>query len=175
MSSPRLSATSYIVLGLLEQCEPATPYDLKAFANVSVFHFWSVPHTQIYSECARLAGEGLLSERREPDGRRRRFYSLTKAGREALETWRALPTDELYELRDPGLLKLFFGADPARLASTQLAAHGRRLEEYQLILAEADSLAAGMRLALQSGIGHEREFIRFWKKMAGGGFEPPKA
>ena len=56
MSSARLSNTSYVVLGLVEACQPATPYDLKRFAEISVFNFWSVPHTQIYSECARLAG-----------------------------------------------------------------------------------------------------------------------
>ena len=59
----RLTETSYIVLGLLEQGEPATPYDLKRFAQLSTSNFWSVPHTQLYTECARLAGEGLLDER----------------------------------------------------------------------------------------------------------------
>jgi PadR family transcriptional regulator AphA len=163
MSRPRLSETSYVVLGLLDKCGPATPYDLKAIAQVSVFNFWSVPHTQLYTECARLAAEGLLAERHETEGRRRRFYSLTAAGREALEGWLGLPTDELYELRDPGLLKLFFGADPGILAPTQLEAHERRLEEYERLLAMDAELPQGMRLALESGIGHEREFIRFWQ------------
>src|ERR1700712_169822 len=84
-SSPRLTATSYIVLGLLEQGEPATPYDLKQFAQLSTNNFWSVPHTQLYTECARLAAEGLLDERQEQTGRRRRIYRLTKRGRDALE------------------------------------------------------------------------------------------
>jgi len=123
----RLTETSYIVLGLLEQAEPATPYDLKQFAQISVFNFWSVPHTQIYMECQRLAETGLLRERRENDGRRRRFYKLTAEGRKALEAWRAQPTDQLYEARDAGTLKLFFGGNPAVLASSQLEAHRAKL------------------------------------------------
>jgi PadR family transcriptional regulator AphA len=163
VSSPRLTTTSYVVLGLLERCQPATPYDLKRFAQVSVLHFWSVPHTQLYTECARLAASGHLSERREAEGRRRRLYTLTELGAQALGTWRAQTSGELYQLRDEGLLKLFFGADPAALAETQLAAHQRRLEAYEEILAAVDSDArGGMLLALEAGIGHEREFVRFW-------------
>src|ERR1700689_1036475 len=100
MSSPRLTETSYIVLGLLEQAEPATPYDLKQLAQVSTNSFWAVPHTQLYTECARLAGEGLLDETQEQTGRRRRVYRLTARGREELESWRNEPSEELYELRD---------------------------------------------------------------------------
>src|SRR6202166_3023959 len=78
MSSPRLTETSYIVLGLIEQIGPATPYDLKRVAQLSTVNFWSVPHTQLYTECARLAEEGLLTERREESGRRRRVYRLDR-------------------------------------------------------------------------------------------------
>ena len=38
----------------------------------------------------------------------RRVYSLTKAGRSALDAWLE-EADESYEVRDEGLLKLFFG------------------------------------------------------------------
>ena len=92
---PRLTETSYIVLGLVEQAQPATPYALKRLAEFSTSYFWTVPHTQLYSECARLAGEGLLDESRERDGRRRRTYRLTERGAELLEAWqRALATGD---------------------------------------------------------------------------------
>ena len=102
MSTTRLTETSYIVLGLLEQLEPATPYDLKQLAAVSTVNFWTVPHTQIYTECARLAEGGLLEEERESTGRRRRIYRLTQPGREALQRWRSDASGGLYELRDVG-------------------------------------------------------------------------
>jgi PadR family transcriptional regulator AphA len=164
---PKLSTTSYVVLGLVEACEPATPYDLKQVAQVSVFHFWTVPHTQIYSESRRLAEAGLLSERQEEGGRRKRVYRLTAAGRKALDAWRAEPAEGLYELRDPGLVKLFFGAKPAELAPTQLEAHRHRLSEYEALMeAGGAEMADGMRLALDSGIRHERSFIEFWEELA---------
>ncbi len=163
--APRLTETSYIVLGLLEQGEPATPYDLKRFAQLSTNNFWSVPHTQLYTECARLAAEGLLDERQEETGRRRRIYRLTKRGRDALEEWRSEPATDIYELRDAATLKLFFGGDPAALATSQIEAHKRRLQEYEELSKGLDALPEGQRLALECGIGHEREFIRFWTRV----------
>ena len=168
MSTPRLTETSYIVLGLLEQLEPATPYDLKQLAQISTVNFWTVPHTQIYSECGRLASLGLLDEEREPAGRRRRIYTLTAAGREALGAWRADASGGLYELRDVATLKLFFGADPEPLAREQLQAHRELLAEYEQLRAGLEQAPSGWRLALQLGIGHEREFIRFWSELAEG-------
>jgi DNA-binding PadR family transcriptional regulator len=168
VSTPRLTETSYIVLGLLEQLEPATPYDLKQLAQISTVNFWTVPHTQIYSECGRLASLGLLDEEREPAGRRRRIYTLTEAGRKALGAWRADASGGLYELRDIATLKLFFGAEPQPLAREQLQAHRERLAEYEQLLAGLEQAPSGWRLALQLGIGHEREFIRFWSELAEG-------
>jgi PadR family transcriptional regulator AphA len=167
MAVTRLTPTSYVVLGLIEQMQPASPYDLKRAVAAGVGQFWSLPHTQLYSECGRLAGAGLLSEKREESGRRRRIYRLTKAGEEALGKWRAEPTGELYELRDAGLLKLFFGADPARLAADQLEAHQERLSEYERLLEECLRMKTppGMVHALEAGIGHEREYVRFWKRL----------
>src|SRR6266536_5169841 len=160
MTETRLTPTSYVVLGLIEQMQPASPYDLKLAAAAGVGQFWSLPHTQLYSECGRLAEAGYLSERREDSGRRRRIYRLTKTGSDALDRWRAEPTSELYELRDAGLLKLFFGADPAKLAENQLEAHRAKLREYERQLEECRVLKApvGVMHAIEAGIGHEREY-----------------
>src|SRR5690348_10544354 len=116
MATTRLTPTSYVVLGLIEQMEPASPYDLKIAVAAGVGQFWSLPHTRLSAECGRLAEAGLLSEKREESGRCRRIYRLAAEGRKALDRWRAEPTGELYELRDAGLLKLFFGADAKTLA-----------------------------------------------------------
>jgi PadR family transcriptional regulator AphA len=167
MEETRLTPTSYVVLGLIEQMEPASPYDLKRAVAMGVGQFWSLPHTQLYSECGRLAEAGLLSERREESGRRRRLYRLTKTGGEALDRWRSEPTSELYELRDAGLLKLFFGADPSKLAADQLAAHEERLREYEAQLEECRRMKApaGVMHAIEAGVGHEREYVRFWSRL----------
>jgi PadR family transcriptional regulator AphA len=169
MAKTRLTPTSYVVLGLIEQMQPASPYDLKRAVAMGVGQFWSLPHTQLYAECTRLAEDGLLTERREETGRRRRIYRLTKAGAEALDSWRAEPTGELYELRDAGLLKLFFGADPGKLAPQQLETHEEKLREYEAQLEQCRAIDApeGVMHAIEAGIGHEREYVRFWKRLGG--------
>jgi DNA-binding PadR family transcriptional regulator len=169
-ADPRLTPTSYIVLGLLEVCGEATPYDLKHLLAESVGNFWSVQHSALYAEPERLAGGGYVSERREQGGRRRRRYRITAKGRRALRDWAAEPTADFTELRDPGLLKLFFGAAPEKLAAPQLEAHSAKLAEYESLHAAMDgSGPAGPRLALEAGIAHEREWVRYWKRLAESG------
>jgi PadR family transcriptional regulator AphA len=166
MQGIRLTNTSFIVLGLLSWAKRATPYDLKQMA-ASLTDLWSVQHTQLYGEPARLAKAGYVTEEQEATGRRRKTYELTEKGRHALEEWKAAPTDTFTELRDPGLLKLYFGADPGAVATDQLKLHRRRLAEYEAIAAQAPGDAtAGPLLALQAGVGHEREWVRFWEGLA---------
>jgi DNA-binding PadR family transcriptional regulator len=164
-----LTPTSYIVLGLVNAAGEATPYTLKQMAAATIGNFFSIPHSQIYAEPDRLAEAGYLSIRREEGGRRRKHYSLTARGRKALADWLQAPTEEMYELRDPGLLKLAMGSDPKRLAEAQLPAHEERLRRFQEILRilEASGASVEQRLVVESGIGHEREYVRFWRKVAG--------
>ena len=162
MAERKLTTASYLVLGMVEMIEPVTPYELKAFAAQSVINFWSMPHTQIYTQCDRLLEDGYLSEKREKHGRRRRSFSITRDGRKALKTWRDEPADAPIELRDLSLLKLFFGADPKALAEEQLATHEAKLAEY-LAIRKAGVPFEGIERSLDAGISHEREFVRFWK------------
>jgi PadR family transcriptional regulator AphA len=164
----QLTPTSYVVLALIEQAGEATPYALKQMVGAAIGQFFSIPHSQLYAEPERLARNGYLSERRENTGRRRKHYRLTDKGRAALEEWVDTPTADLYELRDPGLLKLAFGSDPARLAAAQLESHERRLkelEELKTTLELTDAPAPALHV-LEAGIGHEREYIRFWSRLA---------
>jgi DNA-binding PadR family transcriptional regulator len=166
LQDPKLTPTSYIVLGLLDAAAPseATPYDLKQMMALSVDNFWSTPHAQVYREPERLAAGGLVTERREDTGRRRRFYAITDAGRAALRAWRHTAPDELPELRDSGVLKLFFGADPAVVAEHQIAVHQAKLAEYQTIRdAIADLVPLGQLQALDIGIAHEQAMIDIWR------------
>ncbi len=170
-SEIRLTPTSYIVLGLLEAAGEATPYDLKQVVAMGLGDFWSIPHAQLYTEPERLTEAGYLSVRREEGGRRRKHYKITAEGRKALKEWLAESTAEMAELRDPGLLKLFFGADPKSLAEAQLPAHQGRLARYEEVQKESelagDEVPLGMRLSLEAGIDFEREFVRFWSHLAG--------
>jgi PadR family transcriptional regulator, regulatory protein AphA len=162
-----LTHTSHIVLGLLSMSGEATPYDLKQMVSATVGHFWSLPHSQLYAEPARLARAGYVTEQREHDGRRRKLYALTDRGRKAFEDWLTVLTPEPYMLRDLALLKLFFGADAGALAEVQLETHRQKLSEYETLLAQtAEYGSAGPRLALDLGTRHERETVGFWAEQA---------
>src|SRR5947209_3600317 len=164
-----LGVTSHIVLGLIAEAGEATPYDLKSMVANGVGDLWTVHHAQLYALAARLAEAGYLREEREHEGRRRKRYSLTDAGRRALESWLETSTDEVTELRDHALVRLFFGADPAALAPAQVEAHRRRLERYESQLRDFGSLMPrGRALALKAGTEHERVWVEFWARLASG-------
>jgi len=165
MSRLRLTPTSYIVLGLIEQLGEATPYGLKQQVAAGIGNFWSLQHAQLYTEPERLTRAGYLEETRERGGRRRKRYKLTSAGREVLRAWVSEPTDELPELRDVALLKLFFDADPEPLAEAQLTAHREKLREYEQLARQGDKdPSRGPFAALQAGVAHEREWVRYWQR-----------
>lgn len=163
----RLTPTSFIVLGLLEWSGEASPYALKQIVAGSVGYFWTLHHAQLYTETKRLTKAGYLSETREKEGRRRTLYKITDLGRAALEAWRQAPEDGVPELRDPALLKLFFGADPDKLAASQVRAHRRQLEEFERIRdTMPESVPEGPRLTLEGGFSQERNAIAFWEDLA---------
>jgi DNA-binding PadR family transcriptional regulator len=162
-----LTHTSHIVLGLLSMAGEATPYDLKQMVSATVGHFWSLPHSQLYAEPARLARAGYVTETRETRGRRRKLYSLTARGRQAHESWLGVLTPEPYMLRDLALLKLFFGADAHQLAEVQLETHRQKLAEYETLMEQTAAYSsAGPRLALDLGTRHERQTVEFWEEHA---------
>jgi len=159
-------------LGITALRGPSTPYDLKRFVQLSIGHFWPFPHTQLYAEPERLAGAGLLAETREEGGRRRRYYAITDAGRERLDEWLAEPVTSPTEIRDLGLLKLFFGElagkdEIVALAGEQAAAHRAKLAIYEGIherFADRPDLAIRL-LSLELGTRLARAAESFWEEV----------
>ena len=168
MQDIRLTPTSYIVLGLLDLAGESTPYALKQLVAGSVGYFWTLQHAQLYTEPERLAAGGYVTETRETGGRRKKTYAITDRGRAALAAWRDDPLAERAELREPALLKLFFGSDPKRLAEAQIPAHRHILADYESIRnGMPEGVPAGPRQALEAGIRYESEMLRFWEELAG--------
>ena len=169
-SDPTLTPTSYIVLGLLAAAGSSTPYALKQGVAGSIGHFWSVPHSQLYAEPERLARAGLVTEEREPGGRRRRVYAISDRGRQALAAWLGDDDVRLPELRDAGLLKLFFGADPGTIAPHLAAGHRERLALFRSIHEGlermGDPAGRGALLTLEAGIAHAEVWVAFWEGLA---------
>jgi PadR family transcriptional regulator, regulatory protein AphA len=125
----KLTTTSYALLALLDQLGEGTSYDIKQALDKSIENFWPVPHTTAYEEPARLVEGGYLTAQQEAGGRRRKVYSLTDAGREALRAWANEPVAAPPQYRDEFMLKVFAGAEPAGFAEARLAWHRGKLEE----------------------------------------------
>ncbi len=102
-----LSATAYVILGMVS-AEPRSGYEIKALVDQTTRFFWAASYGQIYPELKRLAGAGLIEGVDAPRGERKRtVYAITAPGGEALKDWlRQAPAT--YEMREEGLLKLFF-------------------------------------------------------------------
>jgi PadR family transcriptional regulator, regulatory protein AphA len=181
MSTERLTPTSYLVLGLLAREGGSTPYDLERHVEATLGNFWSFPHTLLYTEPARLALQGLVEETREATGRRRRIFTITPAGTSALTAWLDRPSGAPTELRDLGLLQLFFAdlaSDEARLhlAEQQLAIHRAKLLGYeaeQRIERGAEEPRRGQRTlehwrgeTLRMGLLYEGAAVDFWAGVA---------
>ncbi len=166
-----LTTTSYVVLGLVGAMEPVTSYAMKLHVAQSIGYFWPFPHSQLYAEPARLTSLGLLGEDAEAGGRKRKNYRLTPTGRRALSQWLAEPTAEPTEIRDLGLLKLFFGAQATAaqreaLAAEQHRSHTTRRTEYEVLREAVAEVATAPELAtLEMGLRFERAAVAFWAEL----------
>jgi PadR family transcriptional regulator, regulatory protein AphA len=108
-----LSPTGRVILGVLA-VEPRSGYDIKALTDQSTRFFWAASYGQIYPELKRLAERGLIEGSNEPlGGRKRTVFQITPKGRAVLADWLNSP-EQVHELRDEGLLKLFFAGTQGR-------------------------------------------------------------
>ena len=151
-----LSPTGRVILGMIALGK-RTGYDIKAFVDKTARYFWAASYGQIYPELKRLEDQGLVRGRPDPSGgRARTVYELTEAGTAALQRWLESDDEPSYELRDEGMLKLFF-SDSAperridivramRMREERALAHLRSIEPH------ASQGPPGPYLTLQMGI-----------------------
>jgi PadR family transcriptional regulator, regulatory protein AphA len=165
-----LSPTAYVILGMVS-VHPRSGYEIKAAVDESTRRFWAASYGQIYPELKRLSEAGLVSGVDSPRGERRRtVYTITDAGLERLKEWLRLPP-ETAEMRDEGLLKLFFSGV---LEPTEAAETLRRMGERRTAI--ADDLAAieprvveksdeYALMVLRAGIEYNRWFADWCARM----------
>lgn len=105
-----LTPTARVILGMLA-LGARTGYDIKRAIDLSTRFFWGASYGQIYPELHRLEDRGLVRATPDPQGgRQRTAYTLTPAGESALRAWLLDDSGSLlFEIRDEGTLKLFFG------------------------------------------------------------------
>jgi DNA-binding PadR family transcriptional regulator len=153
---PDLTATGRVLLGML--ClGKRTGYDIKQLVDKSTRFFWAASYGQIYPEFKHLEEQGLVSGRHEPSGgRSRTVYELTDAGHEALRAWLQSDAELVYELRDEGMLKLFFSDALPERRVANIRAMRERFERKLAALCSIHPPAEaplGTRLTLELGIG----------------------
>jgi PadR family transcriptional regulator, regulatory protein AphA len=151
-----LSPTGYVILGML-RTTPKSGYEIKALVDDTTRFFWAASYGQIYPELGRLAKAGLIVGTDAPrGGRRRTVYRITSGGRRELRAWLREPP-RTFEMRDEGLLKLFFAdaLPPQEAVRTLRAMRQHRLGVLQhLRRIEPKAIAAGgfPLLVLRGGI-----------------------
>src|SRR5215211_1535960 len=168
-----LPKTAYVILGMLALGK-RTGYEIKSLVDVSTRFFWAASYGQIYPELKRLEEAGLIrGEDDDSDGRRRRAYQPTAAGRQALHDW--LTSDEplVRELRHEGVLKLFFSdilgpEEQLQQLHRIRAAHEATRDRLRQIEPEAQATdgAKGLRftlLTLDWGISYQDAIIDWCK------------
>ena len=121
------SKTGVVVLGLLA-LRPRSGYEIKQAVDGATRFFWAASYGQIYPELRRLERARLVTKQDAPvGGRKRHVYAITRRGRGVLRSWLEEPGFS-WEMRDEGLLKLFFAdvlppEDALELLRARRAAH----------------------------------------------------
>ena len=169
-----LSSVAKVFLGALH-FGPRTGYEIKRMVDGSTRFFWAASYGQIYPELRRLETAGLVEVESDPrGGRMRRVHRLTEAGRSALRDW--LRCDEsTHEVRDEGLLKLFFASalesgEAFELVRAKQRGHRRTLERLRGIEAGAPSPEGRVDfplLCLDFGIGLNEWAVEWCERVAG--------
>jgi PadR family transcriptional regulator AphA len=154
--TPELTPTGRVILGMIAFGKQ-TGYDIKQLVDKSTRHFWAASYGQIYPELRRLEEQGLIAGRDEPSGARARtVYALTPAGHEALRGWLGSGAEPTYELRDEGMLKLFFSdvAPEFRLANVRAmrALYERKYAQLRELQRNETDMPTGPGLTLEMGI-----------------------
>jgi DNA-binding PadR family transcriptional regulator len=141
-----LSATAKVILGMLA-ARPRSGYEIKQLVDKSARFFWAASYGQIYPELKRLEDADLVVGSDASQGARQRtVYKLTAKGRRVARGWIAGPP-QVFELRDEGLLELFFAGaiDPARTAEIARERAAQSAETASVLRGLEDVLNAGER------------------------------
>jgi len=165
-----LSPTAYVILGMVSR-EARSGYEIKALVDNTTRFFWAASYGQIYPELKRLSEAGLVEGVDAPRGdRKRTVYKITADGEAELRNWLRQPP-KTFEMREEGLLKLFFAGalPPAEAAGTLCAMREHRLGLVERLRAmEPKALAKEdpfPLMVLRGGIEFNEWFAEWCERM----------
>lgn len=129
--SKDVNPTEFAILGLLAE-QPRSGYDIRKEVQARLSHFWSESYGHLYPMLRRLESRRLVSARQVAGrgGRPgRNVYSITAAGRKALEAWFVQPPAPSRP-RNELLLRIFLGRyAPPDVLARDVAAYRERITE----------------------------------------------
>ena len=164
-----LSKPAYVVLGMIATGR-RSGYAMSRTAKEATRHFWAMSDGQIYPQLKSLSEEGYIDGERETQGGRERVvYSLTAKGRDALDDWLNSGERAHYELRDEGLLRLFFAeelsVDQLRgQIETMRRRHRRAIEHLEDLRPKAGDMACA-HLTLRYGLDLHAFSINWYDRL----------
>jgi DNA-binding PadR family transcriptional regulator len=162
------SRPDYVVLGMI-RLGARSGYEIKQAVELSIRFFWTISRAQIYPSLERLEAAELVEGCSEPLGKRqRRTFQITEAGETALREWLQRDEPMPFELRDIGMVKLFFAdaldSDEAlwlvnsiKQRSEERVATLRSIEPAAKLSADAGNALPG--LTLRMGIAFHQAMI----------------
>jgi PadR family transcriptional regulator, regulatory protein AphA len=149
----------FVILGLLA-LRAMTVYGINKAFERGASLFYSASFGSINAAVGRLLERGwILGEEKVENGRNKRVFDLTPAGREAFQDW--LNSDiEAEKVKDPGLTRLYFmGFAPpverARVLEAHLEKLRRTLDALELIHQQSAAIET------PPGLEDVRRFQRF--------------
>lgn len=177
----KLGPPDYVVLGMIRQ-GAQSGYAIKRAVEVSIRFFWTISQAQIYPSLARLERADLVRGKSELNGRRRRrTFALTRSGEAALREWLRREEPIPFELRDIGLVKLFFAdaldqSEARPLLTSMLRRSEGRILTLRSIVPEAERMTQEGNpyplLTLQMGMAFHQAIVEacsdFGKNSVGG-------
>jgi DNA-binding PadR family transcriptional regulator len=139
---PRMDV-KFPILGFLKEAE-ATGYDLKNRFHDPIGFFYRVSDGSIYPALKKLARDGLVTLRRERQGRRtRKVYAITARGREHFMRMLHEPAQPLFVF-DESQVKIYFADQEPEIAIEHMERSRRDDETRSAMLAQ---MVAEMRRA----------------------------
>jgi DNA-binding PadR family transcriptional regulator len=154
----------FALLGLLAR-NPKHGYDLKNELEQALGGHWEINFGQIYSTLARMERDGWVEVAAEDqDGRGKKTYQITPAGRKDLAAWFEQPVEKPRQLRDEFFIKLIVGRlaggpDPAGIIARQRQAYLTQLRDLTAMASRAGDPDIG--LMVEGAILHLQADLRW--------------
>jgi DNA-binding PadR family transcriptional regulator len=154
----------FALLGLLAR-DPKHGYDLKNELEQALGGHWEINFGQIYTTLARLERDKLIQVVSEDqDGRGKKTYRITTAGRRELAAWYEEPVEKPRQLRDEFFIKLIIGrlageSDPVRIIDSQRQAYLTQLRDLTALAGRAGD--PNIELMVEGAILHLQADLRW--------------